>query len=62
MGDSGIFTGKSDAEFLDLYESAQQAKASDTGISPLGSGSDFTPFLQHLGVSHTTSRVLFTIQ
>ncbi|OSX59469.1 hypothetical protein POSPLADRAFT_1035744 [Postia placenta MAD-698-R-SB12] len=51
MGDSGIFTGKSDAEFLDMYESAQQAKASDTGISPLGSGSDFTPFLQHLGIA-----------
>jgi N-acetylated-alpha-linked acidic dipeptidase len=26
-------------------------KASDTGIETLGSGSDFTVFLQHLGVS-----------
>ncbi|KAJ7572529.1 Zn-dependent exopeptidase [Mycena floridula] len=40
-----------DLEFLSAYEAAQKAKNSHvTGIGALGSGSDFTVFLQRLGV------------
>lgn len=42
--------GVADAEFMAMYESKQQLKASETGIPVLGSGSDFTVFLQRLGV------------
>ncbi|KAF9058018.1 hypothetical protein BJ165DRAFT_1425174 [Panaeolus papilionaceus] len=41
-----------DAEYLKMYEAAnKKRKSSDTEIGPLGSGSDFTPFLQNLGVA-----------
>lgn len=40
-----------DAEFLEAYTAAKrEIHASDTGITPLGSGSDYTVFLQRLGV------------
>lgn len=52
MEDSGPYAGTADADFLAAYEAAQQEKASETGIHPLGSGSDYTPFLQRLGVSY----------
>jgi N-acetylated-alpha-linked acidic dipeptidase len=50
--DDGPFAGVGDEEFMASYEaSLKKIQASDTGIPPLGSGSDFTIFLQHLGVA-----------
>ncbi|KZT71471.1 Zn-dependent exopeptidase [Daedalea quercina L-15889] len=53
--DEGPFLGAGavDAESLAVYEAAKRARRgpSDTGIGALGSGSDFTPFLQHLGIA-----------
>ncbi|KZT02146.1 Zn-dependent exopeptidase [Laetiporus sulphureus 93-53] len=46
--DAGTFEGAVDEEFLQIYEAAH---ASETGVSLLGSGSDYTPFLQRLGVA-----------
>ncbi|KAG6821633.1 hypothetical protein H0H93_000142 [Arthromyces matolae] len=41
-----------DGEHLESYKTAKQKRhASKTGVSPLGSGSDFTVFLQRLGVA-----------
>jgi N-acetylated-alpha-linked acidic dipeptidase len=49
--DDGPFEGIGDEEFMASYAAAELKKqALDTGIAPLGSGSDFTVFLQHLGV------------
>lgn len=53
--DSGPFEGAFDAEFAQMYEAAQRVRAKrvgkdEVGIPALGSGSDFTPFLQRLGV------------
>ena len=37
---------------MDMFvEERKDYVLSDLSIGPLGSGSDFTPFLQHLGVS-----------
>lgn len=45
---------KVDFDFLENWEEAEsQRKAENTGISPLGSGSDYTVFLQRIGVSGT---------
>ncbi|PPQ63412.1 hypothetical protein CVT24_004922 [Panaeolus cyanescens] len=55
--DEGPFKGALDIagidyDFLRSYEtSKEERKASDTGIIALGSGSDFTAFLQRLGVA-----------
>ena len=49
--DEGPFSGPADPEFMEIYQSMQSKKASVTGIPPLGSGSDYTVFLQRLGVS-----------
>ncbi|KAG6866447.1 hypothetical protein C0991_003965 [Blastosporella zonata] len=50
--DEGPFQAASiDAEFLESYEATKNAQASKTGIRPLGSGSDYTVFLQRLGVA-----------
>ncbi|KAL6305814.1 hypothetical protein BKA93DRAFT_824614 [Sparassis latifolia] len=51
MYDTGPFTGPADEEFVALYEAARRSRVSDTGVPPLGSGSDFTPLLQHLGIA-----------
>lgn len=50
--DRGPFEGDMDYEFSVAYNASQtrSSKAYDTGIFPLGSGSDFTAFLQRLGV------------
>ncbi|KAG5648992.1 hypothetical protein DXG03_000341 [Asterophora parasitica] len=41
-----------DPDFLEAYNAAKkELRASDTGVSPLGSGSDFTVFLQRLGIA-----------
>lgn len=56
--DEGPFTGDGaasmtvDAEILSAYiAEKKEVQASDTNVSPLGSGSDYTVFLQRLGVS-----------
>lgn len=42
-----------DAEFMDRYKKEKLERDEATiGVWPLGSGSDFTIFLQHLGVCH----------
>jgi N-acetylated-alpha-linked acidic dipeptidase len=47
-----VQNGTADADFLELYfEQERKLKASKTRVHPLGSGSDFTVFLQHLGVA-----------
>jgi N-acetylated-alpha-linked acidic dipeptidase len=43
-----------DVEYITNYERMKEkSAASKTGVSPLGSGSDYTVFLQRLGVSLT---------
>jgi len=53
--DEGPFldAGLVDPETLAIYEAAKTARLgpSDTGVGALGSGSDFTPFLQRLGIA-----------
>jgi N-acetylated-alpha-linked acidic dipeptidase len=61
--DAGPFTnGEPDADFAAFLDKKQhdKRKASTTGIEPLGSGSDFTVFLQHLGVAAMDSGFSFT--
>ena len=48
--DSGIFEGEVKSEILEMYE-AELQQADDLGVTPLGSGSDYTVFLQRIGVS-----------
>lgn len=48
--DSGIFEGKVKSEILEMYE-AELQQADGLGVTPLGSGSDYTVFLQRIGVS-----------
>ncbi|KAI0677357.1 Zn-dependent exopeptidase [Trametes maxima] len=52
--DDGPFAGALDADFAGVYEQrveAERVGKDEVGIPPLGSGSDFTPFLQRLGVA-----------
>ncbi|EPQ59121.1 Zn-dependent exopeptidase [Gloeophyllum trabeum ATCC 11539] len=59
--DNGPFEGEADAEFTKMYESEQSTREKyQTGISPLGSGSDFTAFLQHLGIASSDQGFGFT--
>lgn len=51
--DRGQFTGSADADFMAMYNATIKQRASFTGIPALGSGSDYTAFLQRLGVSHS---------
>ena len=53
--DSGVFRGAVKAEVLEMYD-AELQQADDLGVTPLGSGSDYTVFLQRIGV-----RVTFTV-
>lgn len=57
--DIGPFTGPVDKDVFELYHNTQKElkAASKTGVSPLGSGSDYTVFLQRLGVSNLPSRI-----
>lgn len=56
--DEGPFEGLGDKEFMANYEAERLKRASTgTGIAALGSGSDYTVFLQRLGVG--VSRVVF---
>jgi N-acetylated-alpha-linked acidic dipeptidase len=56
--DQGQYKGnatspKVDFDFFGTWEKAEsQRKAENTGISPLGSGSDYTVFLQRIGVNN----------
>ena len=47
--DSGILTGHVKEEVQAMYD-AESQRADDLGVTPLGSGSDYTVFLQRLGV------------
>ncbi|EMD40947.1 hypothetical protein CERSUDRAFT_111521 [Gelatoporia subvermispora B] len=49
--DEGPFYGPADPDFMATYAESRKRRATDTGISPLGSGSDYTPFLQRLGIA-----------
>jgi len=50
--DNGAANMTADAEFMRAYMATnKEMQVSDTGVHPLGSGSDYTPFLQRLGVS-----------
>ena len=69
--DRGELFGKVDAEVQEMYDAqfgpslerdvdiftanGKKLRAAGTGVSPLGSGSDFTVFLQYLGVSDVSS-------
>ena len=60
--DSGVLTGQHiDAEALAVYEETElQAAAESTGVGVLGSGSDYTVFVQRNGVSR--SALLMTVK
>ncbi|KAG8683917.1 hypothetical protein FRC09_015726 [Ceratobasidium sp. 395] len=51
--DLGPYTGPIDKDVLEQFEVAQKERkaAYETGVTPLGSGSDFTVFLQRLGIA-----------
>ncbi|ELU41729.1 vacuolar protein sorting-associated protein 70 [Rhizoctonia solani AG-1 IA] len=51
--DLGPFTGPIDKDAFIVQQEAELARnaASGTGVSPLGSGSDYTVFLQRLGIA-----------
>ena len=56
--DSGPYTGELDADFASMWAAMNHSRiraASEDDVrevSPLGTGSDYTVFLQRLGVSH----------
>ena len=43
--------GEVDPHVISTYAEAHPTIATGTGIGTLGSGSDFTPFLQHIGIA-----------
>ncbi|KAI0772109.1 Zn-dependent exopeptidase [Trametes elegans] len=49
--DVGPFHGPEDSALVDEYVATLRTRGGDLGVAPLGSGSDFTPFLQRLGVA-----------
>ncbi|KAI0080803.1 Zn-dependent exopeptidase [Panus rudis PR-1116 ss-1] len=49
--DVGPYKGPADAEYMRSYDALQAQKAASTGIPPLGSGSDYTVFLQRIGIA-----------
>lgn len=52
-----------DPDFLELYSSSEAIrKSSKTRVMPLGSGSDFTVFLQRLGVASSDQGFAFTLR
>ena len=48
--DIGPYSGDAHADSIATYEAEKRAASHGTGVVPLGSGSDFTAFLQRLGV------------
>ena len=68
IDDEGPYKGLSgvnntiDAEFLDFYTGEQEKlKALTTKVGPLGSGSDYTVFLQRLGVASSDEGFGYTM-
>jgi N-acetylated-alpha-linked acidic dipeptidase len=63
-GDSGPFqSGEMDTAFAATYAeqlNIEARQAAQTGINPLGSGSDYTVFLQRLGVASSDEGFGFT--
>lgn len=59
--DKGELFGENlDAEATAVYEEMESA-ADNIGINPLGSGSDYTVFLQYIGVSDVQEAVEFDL-
>ena len=57
LHDSGPYTGEQDEDFANMWAAMNQTRAHTLeddvrNVMPLGSGSDYTIFLQRLGVSH----------
>ncbi|KAF8583526.1 Zn-dependent exopeptidase [Ramaria rubella] len=50
-GDRGTLTGPADAAVMAMAEADEQLAKQGLGVSALGSGSDFTVFLQRIGVA-----------
>lgn len=48
--DIGPFTGQMDPEFAAMVAVEAKSAQEGLGVAPLGSGSDYTAFLQRLGV------------
>jgi N-acetylated-alpha-linked acidic dipeptidase len=63
--DDGPYKGLNltiDEDFLTTYNKVEAERlAYKTGVPPLGSGSDYTTFLQHLGVSCKLSCLTFSL-
>ena len=56
--DTGPFDGDVDEEVMDLFvQEREDLVLGDLELPALGSGSDFTPFLQHLGVCISIAQV-----
>ena len=55
--DIGPFSGPVNKDVYEMHHNAEEElkAASTTGVSPLGSGSDYTVFLQRLGVSYLST-------
>ncbi|KAF8591491.1 Zn-dependent exopeptidase [Ramaria rubella] len=49
--DKGPFTGPADAAVVAIAEAKEKMVETGLGVTPLGSGSDFTVFLQRLGIA-----------
>jgi N-acetylated-alpha-linked acidic dipeptidase len=49
-GDQGPYTGEAHPDAIAIFEEKQRTQSAGTGVFPLGSGSDFTAFLQRIGV------------
>jgi N-acetylated-alpha-linked acidic dipeptidase len=49
-----------DMDFLAEYKAREQEKQESLGVGSLGSGSDYTVFLQRIGVSHSAATTLLT--
>ena len=59
--DTGPFEGTADVDIITKHDVSMKRKAPLTNIQPLGSGSDFTVFLQRLGVRFSSSFISHTL-
>ena len=56
--DTGTFQGGVDEEVMDMFvQEPKDLVLGNLELPALGCGSDFTPFLQHLGVRSSTVRI-----
>ncbi|KAF8551485.1 Zn-dependent exopeptidase [Imleria badia] len=66
LHDSGPYTGEQDVDFASMWDAMNQTRARAASeddvrnVSPLGSGSDYTVFLQRLGVASSDQSFTFT--